>query len=201
VVEGGGLENRFPVLRNGGSNPSPSAFVAFLRGINVGGHKKIAMAALKKAFGSMGFKNVRTVLASGNVIFESPRRDPQLGRTIALGFEKALGFPVAVITRKLRDLKAIIRSEPFKGVPTGPGDQLYVTFLGGKGKVCPGGRLMAPPEGTRIVRVDPGEVYSVVILSRGGKTADLMRYLDRTLGPAGTTRNWRTVVKLAGGGP
>jgi hypothetical protein len=51
VVEGGGLENRFPVLLNGGSNPSPSAIVAFLRGVNVGGHKKIAMAALERAFG------------------------------------------------------------------------------------------------------------------------------------------------------
>ena len=83
MVEGGGLENRFPVIRNGGSNPSPSAIIAFLRGINVGGHKKVPMAALKKAFEAMGFRDVRTVLASGNVIFEAPGKDPRLDLTIS----------------------------------------------------------------------------------------------------------------------
>ena len=48
------------------------------------------------------------------------------------------------------------------------------------------------------MKVDPGEVFSMVMLSRGGRTPDLMNYLDRTFGPTGTTRNWRTVVKLAG---
>jgi uncharacterized protein (DUF1697 family) len=200
VVEGGGLENRFPVLRNGGSNPSPSATVALLRGINNVGSRTVTMAALKSAFEAMGFKNVRTVLASGNVIFESPRREPHLDRTIGRGLEKALGFPIAVIIRKLRDLETNIRSEPFKGVPAGPGVQPYVTFLIRPGTDRPPIRLPAPPKGVRVMRVDPGEIFSVVMLSQGGGTPDLMRYLDRNLGPAGTTRNWRTVLKLAGGG-
>jgi uncharacterized protein (DUF1697 family) len=185
-------------MKSAVSGPSPSAIVAFLRGINVGGRKKVPMATLKEAFQAMGFKDVRTVLASGNVIFEAPGRDPHLDMTISRGLEKALGFPVAVIVRTVRELKAIVASEPFKAALSGPDIQQYVTFLKGEKNAPSRVRLPAPPEGTRIVHVDPGEVYSVVMLSRG-RTPDLMRYLDRSLGPAGTTRNWRTVVKLAGG--
>jgi uncharacterized protein (DUF1697 family) len=199
VVEGGGLENRFPVLRNGGSNPSPSAIVALLRGVNNVGNRRVTMAALKSAFEAMGYINVRTVLASGNVVFEAPRRKPGLGRTISLKLEKALGFPLTVLIRSVRELRAIVRSEPYKAVPYGLDDQLYVTFLGGQGKARPGARLPAPPTGTLLARIDPGEVFSVVMLSRGGRTPDLMNYLDRAFGPNVTTRNWRTVLKLVGG--
>ena len=200
MVEGGGLENRFPVLRNGGSNPSPSATIAFLRGINNVGSRTVTMAALKSAFEAMGFKNVRTVLASGNVLFEAPRRDPHLGRTVALGLEKALGFPVKVLLRSVTELRTIIASDPFKNAPSGPKVQQYVTFLKGEEAGPSKVRLPAPPKAVKIVRVDRGEIFSVVDLSRGGRTPDLMRYLDRNLGPAGTTRNLRTVIKLAGVG-
>ncbi len=198
MVEGGGLENRFPVLRNGGSNPSPSATVFLLRGINNVGSKRVAMAALKSAFEGMGYTEVRTVLASGNVLCESPRKSGPVGRTIARRLEQALGFPVAVVTRTGRELKAIVESEPFKAVPSGTSVQRYVTFLAEKKATHSPSGLPAPPPGVRIVRIDPGEIYSVVDLSRGGRTPDLMRFLERTVGRVGTTRNWRTVLKLVG---
>jgi uncharacterized protein (DUF1697 family) len=156
----------------------------------------VTMAALKAAFETVGFKNVRTVLASGNVVFEAPRRAPDLGPTIARGLEKALGFPVTLLLRSVSELKAIVRSEPFKAQPSGPEVQQYVTFISGKGRARPGAPLPEPPKGTRIARVDPREVYSVVLLSQGGRTPDLMNYLDRNFGPTGTTRNWRTVRKI-----
>jgi uncharacterized protein (DUF1697 family) len=198
VVEGGGLENRFPVLRNGGSNPSPSAIVVMLRGINNVGSKRVTMATLKSAFEALGFTKVRTILASGNVIFESPRRGVPVGRPIARGLEESLGFPVAVIIRTVREMGAIVASGPFQGVPSGPGVQRYVTFLIGKGKARSLAELPAPPKGVRIVRVDAGEIYSLVDLSRGGRTPYLMRVLERTVGRGGTTRNWRTVLKILG---
>jgi len=170
-----------------------------LRGINNVGSRRVTMAALKSAFEALGFTNVRTVLASGNVVFESPRKDTDPGRTIAAGLEKALGFPVRVLLRSVREMRAIVRSDPFKALPSGPGVQQYVTFLDVKRSALSKGRLPAPPKGVKIVRVDPGEIFSIVDLSIGGGTPDLMRYLDRNIGPAGTTRNWRTVIKLAGG--
>lgn len=156
------------------------------------------MAALKSAFEAIGFTQVRTVLASGNVVCEPPRRGIPMGRTIARGLEKALGFPVVVIIRTVRELRAIVASEPFQGVPSGPGVQRYVTFLIEKGKPRFLTELPAPPQGVRILRVDAGEIYSSVDLSKGGRTPDLMRFLDRTVGRGGTTRNWRTLLKIVG---
>ncbi len=198
MVEGGGLENRFPVLRNGGSNPSPSAIIAFLRGINVGGHKKVPMAALKKAFEAMGFRDVRTVLASGNVIFEAPGKDPRLDLAIARGLEKAFGFPVKVVIRTVGELRALVASDPFKGVPSGPDVKLYVTFLAQEKPGLSGLRPPSSAKGVRIVRVAPGEIFSVVTLSPGVGTPELMAFLEKAVGHEVTTRNWQTVIKLAG---
>jgi uncharacterized protein (DUF1697 family) len=156
------------------------------------------MAALKSAFEALGCRDVRTVLASGNVVFEAPSGARALSRAISRALEKALGFPVTVLTRTERELKAIVRSEPFKAVPPGPNDQLYVTFLSEKGDTRSRVRLPEPPKGVRIVKAGPAQVFSAVLLSQGGRTPDLMRYLDRNLGPAGTTRNWRTVLKIVG---
>ena len=197
MVEGGGLENRFPVLRNGGSNPSPSAIVAFLRGFNVGGHKKIAMAVLKLAFESMGFRNVRTVLASGNVVFEAPGKDPHLDLTISGGLEKAFGFSVPVILRTVRELRGIVASEPFKGAPSGPNVRFYVTFLAQKKPVLSGLRPPSSVKGVSVVRVSPGEIFSVVTLSPNVGTPDLMAFLEMAVEKEVTTRNWQTVIRLA----
>jgi uncharacterized protein (DUF1697 family) len=171
-----------------------------LRGINNVGSRRVTMAVLKSAFEAMGHQNVRTVLASGNVIFEASRGDSDLDRTIRLGLGKTLGFPVAILTRTVPELKAIIASDPFRSVPSGPDVQQYVTFLDRNRSARGPVRPPEPPKGVLMVKVDPGEVYSVVMLSQGGRTPDLMHYLDRTFGPQGTTRNWRTVIKLAGGG-
>ena len=198
MVEGGGLENRFPVLRNGGSNPSPSAIVAFLRGINAGGHKKIAMAALKTAFEFMGFRNVRTALASGNVVFEAPRKVPDLDKAISRGLEEAFGFPVKVVLRTVRELRAMVDSDPFKEAPPAPDVKLYVTFLADKKRARPRLHLPAPSAGFRVLRDAPGEIFSAVTLSPGVGTTDLMASLDKAVGHDVTTRNWQTVIKLAG---
>jgi len=168
-----------------------------LRGINVGGHKKVPMAALKKAFEAMGFKDVRTVLASGNVIFETPGKDPHLDLTISRGLEKAFGFPVTVVLRRANELRAIVASEPFKGVPSGADVRLYVTFLAQEKPGLSGLRPPSSVKGVRIVRVGPGEIFSVVTLSPGVGTPDLMAFLEKAVGQEVTTRNWQTVIRLA----
>ena len=198
MVEGGGLENRFPVLRNGGSNPSPSAIVAFLRGINNVGSRRVTMAALKKAFQAMGFKDVRTVLASGNVIFEAPGRDPHLDMTISRGLERAFGFPVKVLVRSVRELRDLVASDPFKKIPSAPNVKLYVTFLADKKGDRLRSQLPAPVGGVRIVRVGPGEIFSAVGASPCAGTPELMAFLEKAVGREITTRNWQTVRKLAG---
>jgi uncharacterized protein (DUF1697 family) len=169
-----------------------------LRGVNVGGHKKIAMTALKSAFESMGFRNVRTVLASGNVVFEASGRDAHLDATVSRGLEKAFGFPVRVVLRTVRELRALVASDPFKSAPSGPDVRLYVTFLAQRKPGLARLQLPSPAKGVRIVRAGPGEIFSFVTLSPGVGTPDLMAFLEKAVGNEVTTRNWQTVIRLAG---
>ena len=156
------------------------------------------MAALKSAFVSMGFKNVRTVLASGNVIFETSGGDPHLDLTISRGLDRAIGFPVRVVLRTVRGLRAIIDADPFKSVPSGPDVKLYVTFLARKSEDASRLKLPTPPKGVRIVRVGPGEIFSAVGASPGAGTPEFMAFLEKAVGREITTRNWRTVRRIAG---
>jgi len=156
------------------------------------------MAGLRKAFEAMGFRDVRTVLASGNVIFEAAGKAAHLEATIFRGLEKAFGFPVKVVLRTARELRAIAASDPFKSVPSGPNVRLYVTFLAQKKPDFSRLRLPSPAKGVRIVRAGPGEIFSAVTLSPGVGTPDLMAFLERAFGQEVTTRTWQTVIKLAG---
>ena len=172
-------------------------YVAFLRGINVGGHAPIKMAALKDAFAEMGFEKVRTLLASGNVLFESGQADKRaIAAEIALGLHRLLRKDVGVVVRSRQDLEKILAADPFKGIVVTPSTRLYVTFLGEK----TGPRTMAVPYAAprgdfRILRATPTEVFSVLDLSKGKGTPEAMAIIEKEFGANVTTRNWNTVLK------
>jgi uncharacterized protein (DUF1697 family) len=105
-------------------------YVALLRGINVGGYKKIKMETLRQSFAGMGFAEVRTYVQSGNVIFTSLKQSPaSLAAKIEARILRDFGFDVSVLVRTAEELGAAIRENPFlkeKGIdPT----KLHVTFL------------------------------------------------------------------------
>ena len=176
--------------------------VAFLRGINVGGHKPVKMADLRTAFLAMGFRNVKTVLASGNVLVDwLPEAGlPESAFDLTVHMEQCLrktfGHSIAVTLRTLRDLQCLVGSDPFEGVAMTPDTRLYVTFVS---DARTGGRdfTYAAPEGDlRITRVTSGELCSVLVLSPTRSTTDLMALLERELGSGITTRNWNTIIKM-----
>ena len=90
-----------------------SKYVAFLRGINVGGHKLIKMAELARLFTSFGLKNVRTYIASGNVLFETAEGADTVGGRIEEGLKRALGYGVKVMLRTISEIEDIINLDPF----------------------------------------------------------------------------------------
>ena len=101
--------------------------IAFLRGINVGGHR-VKMEALCRLFEELGFSDVSTFIASRNVVFESPKEDGAgLEREIEGHLEKELGYQVATFLRSLTELEAITDLEPFGAVH--PDHSMYVVFL------------------------------------------------------------------------
>ena len=172
-------------------------YCAFLRGINVGGNKLIAMEALRKALEALGLKNVRTVLASGNVAFEGPEAEPAtLARKIEKRIEAAFRTPTHVMLRKAVQLRDLAASNPFGEVTVTTGMKLYLTLLPGPTKF----RLKTPyqsPKGEfRILKVRDTHVFWLVDPSEGGNTLDCMSFLEEEFGKEITTRNWNTILRL-----
>lgn len=105
-------------------------YIAFLRGINVGGHT-VKMENLRALFATLGFSNVATFIASGNVIFEAQAEDTQsLERQIERHLRQALGYDVATFIRSASELAAVANYEAFPVADHAlPGSSLYVAFL------------------------------------------------------------------------
>jgi len=173
-------------------------YSGFLRGINVGGHALIKMAELQRTFERMGLKNVRTLLASGNVVFETGQAvEKRLTKKIETELKAAFKYDIAVMLRSLDDLNALRSAEPFRGIKVTPDIRLYVTFLPEAAKpwtiTIP---FASARNELRIPGVAPREVFSVVDLSKGRGTTEAMNILEKEFGSKITTRNWNTILKI-----
>lgn len=152
------------------------------------------MDELKTVLGTLGFEGVRTVIASGNVIFSGEKSSVQkLESTIASALHKKFGFEIGVIVRPLSYIESMVEADPFKRTHATPNTRLYVTFLSEKlkSKVVP-----KSAGGFKIVKTTEGEVYGVVTLSKDTGTIDAMSVLTKMYGKKITTRNWNTIVKI-----
>lgn len=171
-------------------------YIALLRGINIGRKKRIKMADLKEFFELMDFKNIKTYLQSGNVIFEY-----NLGNTeeIANGIEKKLiktyEFPVNVIIRTKNELEDIINSNPFINEDNVEIDKLHVTFLHEMpDKVIVSNLDMKKSENEKF-KIIGKEIY--LYLPNGYARTKLNNNIfEKKLNTIATTRNWKTVNKL-----
>jgi uncharacterized protein (DUF1697 family) len=172
-------------------------YAAFLRGINVGGHRPVPMDRLKRAFEALPLTNVRTLLASGNVLFGAPRgRTETIGRKIEAQLKKTFGSDIGVHVRTMEELRQMCGSGPFKGAAPGPDVRLYVTFLSGKRK---GGVTIpyeSPGGSVRILRATPRAAFSVLTVSPDHRTVDLMKLLEQEFGKDITTRSYTTILRL-----
>lgn len=170
-----------------------TTYVAFLRGINVGGHKKVQMRALQQLFVGLGYDNVSTYLQTGNVIFTSAAVPPSLAE-IEARIAQDLGVAINVVLRTSEDLAGVIAHSPFAGWDADP-VTLHVTFLA------------TVPEPDRVARLEVPAHESVRFWSRGrevylhcpdgyGRTKLNNSYIEKRLGVVATTRNWRVINHL-----
>ena len=182
---------------NSVAKDSQITFVAFLRGINVGGNKLIKMTELKQAFESLGFREVQTLIASGNVVFcaASAKADVLLQK-IEQKLKKTFGHDIPVIMRTLGQLRKLAAANPFKGVKITPETRLNVSFLADKARSDLKIPYATPKEDFCILKVSGGEVFSVVDLSKGGSTLDAMSFIEKEFGRNTTTRNWNTINRI-----
>lgn len=175
-----------------------SRSIALLRGINVGGNKKVPMADLKKALEKSGYKNVKTLLASGNVLLDAAKKGEALRKDLETLLEKTFKFTVPVIVRDTNQIEALAKADPFKGIPVTEATRLYVTFLGNGSKAK--GTITIPyatEDGNfRILKKTDGEVLSVLTVTEDRGSVDAMSVIEKEFGKNVTTRNWNTVLKL-----
>jgi len=169
--------------------------VALLRGINLAGRRRVAMAPLRELLTERGYADVRTHLQSGNVVLRAPAGPRGIERDLAEAIEARFGFPVAVIVRSAGQLATVIAEEPFGDEVTEP--KLYqVSFLAGPAPDGTEQRLQAVAAGGERVRVSGREIYTWH--PDGVGRSRLAGALGaRSAGVVATTRNFRTVCALA----
>ncbi len=170
-------------------------FIAFLRAINVGGHV-VKMDALAIVFEQLGFGNVATFIASGNVIFTSTGKDTaKLEPRVEQGLEKALGYPVTTFIRTTREVVSLAEYKPFKTVGV-EGSTLYVGFLSTTPAAEARKRIDALRTADDDFRIEGRELFW---WRRGNlmESAVSGALLEKTLKMPMTMRNVNTVKRLA----
>lgn len=170
-------------------------YVALLRAINVGGHT-VKMDRLRQLFEELGFRNVETFIASGNVIFDSPSRTPQaLERRIERHLHEALGYEVATFIRSPTELAAIADHEAF---PASEVEKcsLYIGFAGSAPTDAARDKLIEARTSIDEFHVNDREVYWLCRKSFSESEFSGAK-LEKTFGMPVTIRNVTTVRKLA----
>lgn len=170
--------------------------VAFLRAVNVGGHAKIKMDALRELFLSLKFAEPQTYVQSGNVIFKSSERDPKrVARRIQEGIEAKFGCCPEVVLRTPDDLRAIISKNPFRKRSNIEPGKLLVSFLAADAAKDAAKSLAA-------LKIQPEELHLIgrelfIYFPNGqGKSRLPWARVDKALRTAGTGRNWNSVTKI-----
>lgn len=174
-------------------------YVALFRGINVGG-KMVKMAELVKTLEDLGYTQVKTLLNSGNAVFETDHHNQEyLIHEVEDRLEKVFGFHIDTLILPMSGLKSLVESDPFKNVSISPETRLYATFIFNK-SIEPKSITIpyeSPEKDFRILSVRHGAICSVLQLSSTRKTPDVMAMLEKEWGKKITTRSWNTVLKLA----
>ena len=173
-------------------------YVALLRGINVGGHHKVPMADLRKEMEGMGFSKVITLLNSGNVIFEGPKGElGDIESQLENDLGRIFGFPIPVLLRTGQAIQEIVEADPFKEFELTKKIRFYISFLQGEAKHD----LTLPwvSEDTSFTIVDVQHQAIISVLDIGlSSTPKGMEALEKIFGKKMTTRNWKTLNRIAG---
>jgi uncharacterized protein (DUF1697 family) len=173
-----------------------TTYLALLRGINVGGHKKIAMSELRDLCTNAGCANARTVLQSGNVIFESAARNaPSLERALEAAVMKEMGVETSFLVRTAAEWRDAIANNPFPREAESDPSHLLVMFLRDAPEPKAVKALQAAIRGREVVRANGRQAY-LVYPDGIGESKLTIHVIEKHLATRGTARNWNTVLKM-----
>jgi uncharacterized protein (DUF1697 family) len=171
-----------------------SRLALLLRGINVGGNNKVAMADLKRLLGDLGYEDCKTLLNSGNAVVTTDDPPGEAERQVAAAIKQELGLSIEGMARTHDELAAVVKANPLKSVATNPKFSV-VAFL-----------RSAPPQDA-LDDIDPeqyapecwklvGRELFIWFANGQAKTKLPPNLFDKRLKTPATARNWNTVVKL-----
>ena len=171
-------------------------YVALLRGINVTGKNMIKMETLRATFASLGFKDVKSYINSGNLVFETAKTDEgKLRKKIHDAIQTEFGFNISVMVRPMAEIREVAAWNPFKGQFESHKD-VHVFFLNDK--------LTDEQEAYLLEQGNENEIFAIM----GRHIACLLKihitdsavgkgFIDKKLKVPATGRNWRTVNMIA----
>jgi uncharacterized protein (DUF1697 family) len=175
-----------------------SVYVSMLRAVNVGGTSRIKMDALRAVYESIGLKDVRTLLQSGNVVFRSSIADRErLVKRIMQEIERQLDLKVEVILRTLTEIASIVERGPVLS-PRADMSKLLVMFLANVPDAAAQAALVKWHKSSKLpemLELRGPEIY--LYYPEGvGRSKLSGAVLENKLNVSGTERNWNTLVKL-----
>jgi uncharacterized protein (DUF1697 family) len=166
-------------------------YAAFLRAVTPGNCK---MPELKRTFESAGFTEVRTLLSSGNVMFDARRAtESALERRAEAAMAERMGQAFLTIVRPVEMLQALLATDPYRPFRVAPGAKRIVTFLRHEPEVAI--ELPVEKDNARVLALEGRELFSAYLPTPKGPV--FMTLIERAVGKEATTRTWDTVGKVA----
>ncbi len=167
-------------------------YMAFLRGINVGGNHIVKMAELKRTLEEAGMQRVQTYIQSGNILFESDEAASELEARFEPLLESTFGFPMPTMIRSAEEMKNIMQRCPYSFAELTEGQSIHLSLMK---------RELSEEEIAAIPDIDTGRDEYIIdgremywFFNQSMLDSKLPRKLQK-IGPA-TMRNWKTIVKM-----
>jgi uncharacterized protein (DUF1697 family) len=171
-------------------------YIAFLRAVNVGG-RVVKMETLVKIFESMQFKNVRTIIQSGNVIFESSQTQPKiLIDKIEQRLKNQLEYEVKVMLRTKKQLEQIVGENPYNKITLNENQRVYIAFLKHELNKSAASILESLNTKNEKYFLGKSEVYCLITKQKKSSGFFEILQLEKKLNIPLTTRNQTTVSKI-----
>lgn len=171
-------------------------YISILRGINVSGRNMIKMDALRTLYETLDFKNIKTYIQSGNVVFYTTSKNPkELEKKIASQIKKEFGFDIPVMVKEIKELTTVFTKNPFITKRKEDITKLHVTFLSETPKDDVIDKIKEGPYGEDEFFVIDNVVY--LFCPNGyGNTKLNNTFFESKFKVIATTRNWKTISEL-----
>lgn len=175
-----------------------TAYAALLRGINVGGNKKVAMAELRAMVEKLGFENPKTLLQSGNLVFTAKSQPAaKLEKALEAATQSKLGVECSYLVRTADEWAKIIAANPYPDMASADPSHLAVTFCREKPDAAALKALRQEIRGDEALEVVGRELFIRYPHGMGESRLALALSKNR-LGTICSARNWNTVIRIAG---